>query len=187
MNTLLPLLNPAGNLTVEKAMEIAELMHECERRVMGERAKLPRPNDHNSYRASYKYWHNVAKILQSYETFKQKKLSKEMFCVDEHAFTNPMDGEQDIKMYELAQSKVIFEGFEITGNANPIPHQSVWLNDHLFIQFSFVTTICHTNNRNTVESPTIGDLFTEIERYNRTATSKIELKFTPNILKELGL
>lgn len=177
MNTLLPLLNPAGNLTVEKAEEIARLIcNERERFTYGDQDG------------------ETIRLIKSYEKFKEKKLSKEMFvCEVEHPVLKEANdfnilGTTDYYHkkadYIAAERKVIFEGFEVMGDVAWIK-QIRSTRDVVRILFNPEFSILYSFFGTRIKKATIGDLFTEIERYNRTATSKIELKFTENVLKEL--
>lgn len=198
MNTqLLPLLNPAGNLTCAKAMEIAkEILTDSDKEWSYLTTDLKRSRIERKALA----------LLQSYEALLQKKLSKKIVL-------ELFEGFKDTAKY-YAETPGIGIDFATDSEDR-----------------TMIDVFGENSLRAEIELPseaTIGDLFTEIERYNRkakglsdlnlhphvgklppwdenynserdyvsveeierynrTATSKIELKFTPNILKELGL
>lgn len=178
---ILPLLTPAGNLTCAKAMEIATSLMKVSI------SDIPPTDIHGNERWIAERNVRFINLLQSYEALLNKKLSKEMFVceatepyaeefiIDKHNTVNDLAYREAKDDYELAQSKVFFEWFEkaedgVSNGVVYIEDGKLWINGY----FKGVVK-------------TLRSLFLRIELYNETATSKIELKFTENILKELGL
>lgn len=125
-------------------------------------------------------------LMQSFERVMQMPLTKEMFVceVEEPDSWNNdglLDGDKyakDVRDYNEQKGKVLFEGFEKTEGFLIIMDANIFYNteDNSLMRGASI-----------IWNPTIGDLFIEIERYNRTAAQKIVLNWAPNILPLLNL
>lgn len=177
---ILSILNESPELSVDKAKKIAEILIAVPSWDADELEPV------------------ALDILQSFEAFKKMKLEKGMFvCEIEKPVFNE-DGytgrSQDIYEtylwdYESALKQVIFAGFESVEM-----HRAFMRIGDSIIMLDFSSNhllIINCGNTKVSEylphEATIGDLETEIERYNRTAKEKIHLEFTENVLTILGI
>lgn len=124
-------------------------------------------------------------ILQSFEAFKKMRLEKGHFVCERDAPIIP--DTIRVEIYESALKKVIFAGFKQSIDLPRIYSGSGILIELVFYDDGnvgvFIKGVCIA----AILNATIGDLLTEIERYNRTATSPIHLEYNDNILPLLGV
>lgn len=169
---LLNILNPVRRLTVAEWIQIAEIIQYKSDKYYDKGFDVTRLI--------------FVKLMQRLEELTKKQLTKKDFvCEVEQPKLENYGGGYSMELlkqfkqlestYEAAQREVIFEGFE------KLNDESVHVSGHLFIVgngYLFVET-------NRVYQATLFDLIYHVTKYNETATTKIELKFTPDFVNKL--
>jgi len=125
------------------------------------------------------------KLMQRFEELVRKVLlTRQMFVCGAMKPSSVSDFyEEQEDEYIQAQSKLIFAGFEISETFSLRCgvlriHVINWESSTWNFQFPYRPEV-------TIKYPTVFDLLIELDRYNRTAKEKIEIKWTENFVKEL--
>lgn len=182
---ILSILNPLRVLKVEDWIRISEII-KAERIAIG---KLKHDDPLLLWRDSY-----ALGRIATYETITSLPLTKEMFVGQPQAVIEVEEGVEGFEAgkyftkddIEEAQSQVLFEGFEsisksevkILLGANNIPFVVDVYQKETFISFFLQSPIY-------LRKATISDFITEIDRYNRTATTPITIRVNENFVKNL--
>lgn len=125
------------------------------------------------------YTHTVINLLQNFEQLSLLPLKKEMF-VPYLPHTDELEIEEDYDDYELAPRKVLFEGFEKYKSFVEFgDFQIGFLKNN---SVSLATSSSHVE----IHNCSVKDFINHIDKYNETATNKIEIKVTENFVKRIS-
>ena len=198
--SILDILNPVHILTPDEALKISGLYY------VGKKPSVPLEHAlvHTAFKVLQRYEELVLgkKVVEGhttkYEVWQPALLKKEMFVSKEpHDFEVLANAKcsgwdylpncdtryYDKVSYEAAQQDLIFEGFEMQEYEMP----KVTSFKTLAVEVLFGDDWCRLfiDGWCVAEAPTMFDLLIEIDRYNRTASKPIELKFTPAFCDKL--
>lgn len=191
MNPLLEKLNPCRILSVQEAKEIARI-------VTADYKFQPIP--------LYEIESVALKLLQAQESLLNERLVEGMFVnsVEKPRWSldMPLGSDKYNKAFaewKSADRQILFKGFE-KSTVSTCGYKSKEVDKAgfplLLVYFKYLGVddmVLHLGGQrfrnvdNLFPSITLRDLFTEIERYNRTATEKINLEPTENYLERLKI
>lgn len=163
---LLKILNPVRVRKVEDWIKAGAIVYEVDEREYPADAKL-----------------QAVTLIQRYEALTSQPLKKEMFVCEVEKPTDMYMGEQyygaAMDEYNKAQEKVWFEGFE--RNVNII----IFSKSFEFYEDELIVPTTHNVRYYVIKNPTVSDFIIEIDRFNRTSSTPINISFTENFLNQL--
>lgn len=194
---LMGILNPVHHLTVEDWMRIAEILHDENAQVAGYKHSWRHPDHY--FQFLMQRWEeltrgklvnadgnftNIDCETEAKKVWQPALLSKSMFvCEPVIKVEQGIEGFEAGNYYEKsAQLEVLFAGFKFKTSAKHMLTCG-YLDIAFYSGDSFSTLFLVGGSQ--MHICTIADLIFEIDRYNRTATAKIVINFTENILTKL--